>query len=65
VELIRLDRSVLKNTTLQKNRPGVAVMNKYGNACNKQNGIVEDVNAGAVIIRGMSTVKTSNDPTFA
>jgi hypothetical protein len=56
---------VLKNTTLQKNRPGVVVMNKNNNAYGKQNGIVEDVNAGAAIIRGMSTVKTSNDPTFA
>jgi len=56
---------VLKNITLQKNRPGVAVMNKNGNACNKRNGTVEVVNAGAVIIPETPTVKTSNDPTLA
>jgi hypothetical protein len=64
VELIRPDRSVLKNITLPKNRPGVAVMNKNGNACVKRNGIVEVVNAGVAIILEIPTVKTSNDPTF-
>jgi hypothetical protein len=40
---------VLKNTTPQRNRPGVPAMNKNGNACGKRNGTVEDVNAGVAI----------------
>jgi hypothetical protein len=40
-------------------------MNKNNNACGKQNGTVEVVNAGAAIIRGMSTVKMSNDTASA
>ena len=65
MELIRLDRSVLKNTTLQKNRPGVAVMNKNGNTCGRKNGTVEVVNAGVAIIHETPTVKTLNATVLA
>jgi hypothetical protein len=61
VEWIQPDRSVLKNTTPPRNRPGVPAMNKNNNAYGKQNGTVEDVNAGVAIIPETSTVKTSND----
>jgi hypothetical protein len=64
VEWTLPDRSVLKNTTPQRNRPGVAVMNKNDNDCGKRNGTVEVVNAGVAIILETPTAKTSNDPTF-
>jgi hypothetical protein len=56
---------VLKNTTPQRNRLGVPAMSKNNNACGRKNGTVEDVNAGVAIIPETSTVKTSNDATFA
>jgi hypothetical protein len=63
VALIRLDRSVSKNTIPSRKIPGVPTTNRNDNAYVKRNGTVEVVNAGAASIPGILTVRTSNDTT--